>query len=231
MRKVVVVIVVLGLLAVAADRISWYVAEHRVATVVQRAEDLSRPPAVSIQGIPFLTQVAAGVYSRVDVTADEVERRDWTFTQVEATLLRVQVPLGELVHGSVQSVPVGHITAQVRVTYAELQRHVGNRVRVSYAGGAVRLAATVRARSHSEQVTAEARLSVDGSDLVITPQSVTLAGGGSLAGTPFAGVATQALQVRLPLPPLPYGARLTGVQATPSGLRLSAAASDVVLQR
>lgn len=231
MRKLVVLLVVLVVLAVAADRISWYVAEQRVATVVQQAEDLSQPPDVTIHGIPFLTQVAAGVYSRVDVTAQDVDRRDWKFAQVGARLLRVQVPLGELLHGNVQSVPVGRITAQVRVSYAELQRHLGDRVQVSYAGGAVRLAATVRAFSRSEQVTATARLSVDGSDLVITPESVALAGGGSLAGTPFAGVATRALEVRVPLPPLPYGARLTGVRAAPSGLRLSAAASDVVLQR
>ena len=96
MRKFLILLLILVILLVAADRISVYVAQRKVASRLAGAYNLSTPPSVTIQGFPFLTQVVAGRYDQVDVTlssvtAGGVEMRDLRarFTGVHAPLVRL----------------------------------------------------------------------------------------------------------------------------------------------
>ncbi|MFE0426382.1 DUF2993 domain-containing protein, partial [Streptomyces sp. NPDC058953] len=60
--------VVLGGLFVAADRVAVNYAESKVADKVRSSQGLSRTPDVSINGFPFLTQVAGKQLDDVDVS-------------------------------------------------------------------------------------------------------------------------------------------------------------------
>ncbi|WP_037911919.1 LmeA family phospholipid-binding protein [Actinacidiphila yeochonensis] len=71
-RVVLVVVVVLGGLFVAADRVAVSVAQKKAAEKAQAAEGLSSRPKVSIKGFPFLTQVASSELDHVAISADGV---------------------------------------------------------------------------------------------------------------------------------------------------------------
>ena len=68
MRRLIVAVLVLALLAVAADRIGEEVAERQVAAVVRDRERLPATPDVEFGGFPFLTQLLSRNLSEVRVS-------------------------------------------------------------------------------------------------------------------------------------------------------------------
>lgn len=73
MRKLLIALVVLAVLALAVDRIAEHLAEGKVASVVQEREDLPSEPAVEFHGFPFLTQLLGNDLSKVTMTLPEVQ--------------------------------------------------------------------------------------------------------------------------------------------------------------
>jgi hypothetical protein len=72
-RKLLILVIVLAVLAVVGDRVAEDLAEDRVAGVVQQKEDLSSKPDVEFKGFPFLTQVLANDISQVTMTLPEAD--------------------------------------------------------------------------------------------------------------------------------------------------------------
>src|SRR6516225_483013 len=75
MRKLLIgaaVLAVLLVVLVAADRISVAVAENQISDRLTSAYGLPDKPGVTITGFPFLTQVAAGDYHQIDLSASQV---------------------------------------------------------------------------------------------------------------------------------------------------------------
>jgi hypothetical protein len=150
MRKLLVVLVLLGLAAVAADRVAHKVAadeaEQRLA-----AEGLEEP-AVTVRGFPFLTQLAAREFDDVDVTARLVRTGNGRARRVEAHGHDVRVPSGG-------DVVVGRLEATGTVPYAEVERRLGRPgLSLSAAGdGQVRLRSDVPVPGGTLAVTARAR--------------------------------------------------------------------------
>ncbi|AKH86293.1 hypothetical protein AA958_33295 [Streptomyces sp. CNQ-509] len=68
LRIVLVVCLVLGVLFVAADRLTVYIAEGKVAEKIQARQGLEGSTDVSINGFPFLTQIYGKHLDDVDVT-------------------------------------------------------------------------------------------------------------------------------------------------------------------
>jgi hypothetical protein len=80
-----IVIVVLLLLAVGADRFACYEAENTMANkIVQNG--LPVKPHVSIEGFPFLTQLAAKDFNNVVISASNVTEGSLTIASINATL-------------------------------------------------------------------------------------------------------------------------------------------------
>ncbi len=73
MRRLLIVVVVLGVLAVAADRVAEGIAEGQVASVVQQRQDLPSEPEVEFAGFPFLTQVIANDIEQVTMSLPAVD--------------------------------------------------------------------------------------------------------------------------------------------------------------
>lgn len=67
LRILLIVVVVLGGLFVAADRIAVGFAEDKAADKLQSSEGLADKPDVSIKGFPFLTQIAGGELDDVEI--------------------------------------------------------------------------------------------------------------------------------------------------------------------
>jgi len=74
-RILLIVVVVLGGLFVAADRLAVNFAEGEAAEKLRSNEGLSEAPDVSIKGFPFLTQVAGGELDDVEVGISDYDAR------------------------------------------------------------------------------------------------------------------------------------------------------------
>jgi hypothetical protein len=78
-------VIVLLLLAVAADRFACYEAENTMADKIQQ-NGLPVKPHVSIEGFPFLTQLAAKDFNDVVISASNVTEGSLTIASINATL-------------------------------------------------------------------------------------------------------------------------------------------------
>ena len=78
MRKLLIVVAVLAVLAAGLDRVAEHLAEGEVASVVKERESLPSEPNVEFHGFPFLTQVLANDLTKVTMTLPEVD--PWSAT-------------------------------------------------------------------------------------------------------------------------------------------------------
>jgi hypothetical protein len=89
---IVVLVVLLGLVIVA-DRAAAAYADNRVATQMQ-AKGFSTKPHVTIEGFPFLTQVASRDFHDVQITATGEKAGPVEIDQINATLTDVRLNSG-----------------------------------------------------------------------------------------------------------------------------------------
>lgn len=134
-----VVVLVLGGLVVA-DRIVHARAEQEVSRIVQDQLQLSTAPDVAIRGFPFLTQVAANRFGRVDlsgtgITAGTAERP----LQVD----RIALTLRDVITADRFSrITVTALDGTAYVSWAEVSRQVDAEV-TPQEGGRARVDLTV----------------------------------------------------------------------------------------
>lgn len=85
-----IALIVLVIVVVAADFIARAVAESVAAGEIKSQAHLSSKPAVSIEGFPFLTQLASRDFSRVKIGISDLKEGPVTFTTVDATATGVK---------------------------------------------------------------------------------------------------------------------------------------------
>ncbi|MFJ8230489.1 DUF2993 domain-containing protein [Streptomyces sp. NPDC094448] len=124
--------VVLGGLFVAADRVAVNMAESEVAERVKTSQGLARTPDVSINGFPFLTQVAGKKLDGVDVTLKSVtasaDGRPVNITDVRAELGDVKI------NSDFSSAVAGTADGSGRISYEDLTRAAPRGATIGYAG-------------------------------------------------------------------------------------------------
>jgi hypothetical protein len=236
LRALLTLVVVLALLAVAADRAAWWVAERGVATAIQRSEDLPQRPDVSIGGIPFLTQAFQGNYREVDVRFEDVPAAEGvTVDRLDAHLRGVRVPLRDLVNREVERTPVDRAGATGRVSFAALDAATARQIpssqlSVTYGPGSapdrLAVAGTYASAVGDVRLRGEARLEVQGGSLVVTlvPESLNV--------PPIVRAAVaRLLGVTYRLPDLPFGFRARSVAVGEDGVTVTATGEDVVIGR
>src|SRR6478609_377882 len=97
-RVLLMVIVVLGGLFVAADRLTVAYAQSQAAEKIQSMKGLTDKPNVSIKGFPFLTQVAARDLNEVTVNIDNLTAPAGGVSTGGSDLLRVAHFTADLHH-------------------------------------------------------------------------------------------------------------------------------------
>lgn len=135
MRKVVIAVVVLAVLAVVGDRVAEQVAEGEVASVVQERGNLSAEPDVEFKGFPFLTQLLGRQLDEVEMTLPVARRAEGPASlvveDVEATFYDVSTSdsfdsaVAERMSGSAV-VPYDSINAVGLVRASYLSRENGD---------------------------------------------------------------------------------------------------------
>lgn len=228
MRRLLVLLVVLGGLVVVADRGSLALAERAVADQLRTSEGLAETPDVRLGGFPFLTQVLSGRYDEVRVVAEGIERQGVRVQELDATLTGVEVRLGDVVGGDVTALPVEALDADVLVTFADLARRTGLQgVRIEAAGDDVRVSARVTVLGRTYSASAVSALALRGDVLTFVARSAVVAGERS---EELRALVAQALRFAVSVGELPFGLQLDGVEVTPQGLRLQASSGPTVLK-
>ena len=240
LRTAVILLAVLAVVLAVADRVAVRVAQDQIAQrLVDTAGITGGSVEVTIHGFPFATQVVRGRYTDIELQARDVALEDIRDLDVSANLRGVQLSVADLRSGQRPDVPVESADGFVTIPYDEVERR-------AVAAGADEGLSGLSLRRSGDQVAVAARLTVlgvevQGSGLAkvsvedgaprLTVSDVDIEG----LGVPQAAVDAVVLVVNtvlaraLDLPALPYGLQLTSVSAASSGIRINAAAADVVL--
>jgi hypothetical protein len=227
MRKfLIVLLVVLVAGLIGADRFGESRAEAEVAREVAAQYRLPQQPSVEIGGFPFLTQAIAGEYQRIDVGIDEYTQQGISVRDVRIRLDGLHAPLSDLLRGDQSEVRAETATASAVIPYGVLQEQAAaNGVqKVSRSGDDVLLEGTFSFLGVSAQVGVTVSIKPTDKGLVITPQAVRTSG----IQVPV-GLLKQNLTYTVPLTGLPMGAKITSVEPTDTGVRVTGTARNVNL--
>jgi hypothetical protein len=217
----VIVLIVLAGLLVAADFAARSYTEDRVAAQIQKQGFTTRP-SVTIDGFPFLTQLASKDFSEVQITSGSIREGPLQIQSIAATLHRV------LVNSSYSGGQVTQLTGNADITFAALASAMSSEAGAlsQVLSGALTLSA---AGSDEVQATlGVAGLSETATWRVTVPGPSTIgiqlvSGGGVLPATVLNGIGA----ITISLPGLPIGLGLTGISVTPTGLVASVAGRNV----
>ncbi|MEV7190668.1 DUF2993 domain-containing protein [Streptomyces sp. NPDC093510] len=117
-RILLIVVVILGGLFVAADRLAVNFAESEAADRMRTSEGLSETPDVSIKGFPFLTQVMGGELDDVEVGIKNYDAKSGS-DSIRIADLTAHMK-GVEFSGDYSSATAATATGTARVSYDEL---------------------------------------------------------------------------------------------------------------
>ncbi len=110
---VLITLLLVVVLFVIADRVAAAYAENRMAQQIQ-SQGLSSKPHVSIEGFPFLTQVAARDLHQVNITAPSVTEGPLNIKNLVAVLQGIHL------NSSYNSGTVDHLSGTALITFGDL---------------------------------------------------------------------------------------------------------------
>ena len=213
-----ITLLVIVLVLVGGDRAAKAYAEDQMASQVQSSLALSGKPHVTIQGFPFLTQVAARTFNTVDVNASNETAGPGG--QLEIASLTATLH-GMHIHGT-NSATVDQFTASALVTFTALA-HAGGipqGITLSSDGGN-QIKATVDILGFSSDATA--KVTQVGDDKI------------NVKITDFGGVPADVLgsltDFSFSIPKLPAGVKIQSISVTQQGLRITATGQNTTLSQ
>jgi hypothetical protein len=236
MRRTIWVLIVLAILAglgFVADRYAAHVAAGQIATVVQTDAKLAQKPHVTIQGFPFLTQVADGKYKHIDVTATDVfQRGEPQGSVLKLDFAGVRIPISKALHGDVGTVPVREVTGTVAIPFSDLLAAADipglTIISATPGGNQIKVSEVVSEGPTSVAALVTAGITVRGGSLVLSALNLTQANGKPVPAAVRQQVLAQAV-FSVKLPGLPAGVQMTAVSVTASGLLVTLHANALVL--
>lgn len=224
-KWIIALVVLLGLL-VGADRIALLIAESQLASRIQSSQHLSQKPDVSIDGFPFLTQVAARDFPHATVDIHGLTANSLTITDLHADLHGVHVNSG------FNSATVDTLVATAQLSYADIGKALSSELNVEGAQvGTVQVS-----KAGANQV--KASYDLLGATISATV-GVSLSGTNTLEfrsvsfDTPLSGLglSPQNFDVKYNLGALPFGIKLTQLTFTDSAVEITANGTNVNLSQ
>jgi LmeA-like phospholipid-binding len=233
-RAVLITLVVLGVLFVAADRISVAVAEHEAANEFKKSQPIEGGASVSIKGFPFLTQVLDGDIHRVHASAKgivaEAQGGSLRITRFDADLHDVKLSDGF-------STATAHtVDGTALISYKDLSDAAPDGVTVSYGGRSDepgtskvkvtgRITIPVLGKTWQRSVTSDVRLE-GGNRVTLHARSIPDTGIPGLADE-----VRKRIDFSQQVTGLPEGIRLDEVKAGPDGVTIKVSGTGVSLSR
>jgi hypothetical protein len=235
----IVLLVILGAGLVVLDRFAVSYAERRISdevtTQVADQQATSEKPDVTIEGVPFLTQVADGKYQEIKIQLADFSGPAGNGKTIKIPLLDVRAtnvvaPLDTIRSGRGE-ITASSVTGSGTIDYAQLTTLIGQRdLKIAEKDGKLVGSAPVQALGQTFNASFTATLTVRNGVLQVRFTDVTAA---ELPNIPLvrAAINTYAkrLGVDLKVPKLPLKLALQKVEARPDGLHITAGANDVSL--
>ena len=234
-----VLLLIIGGLLVVADRFGASYAEReigdRVAQQLTDQQATAEKPDVTIEGVPFLTQVAAGKYQEIKIVLNEfsgpagngknikMDRLDIRAKDVNAPLDTVRTGNGDIVAATVTGVGT--------LSYPDLADLIGQKgLKLSERDGKLIGAAPFEALGQTFNATGTANLAVKDGVVSVTFADVTAEG---LPNIPLVRTLVdnyvKQLAFDLKVPALPLGLKVQKVEPRADGLYVTTGATNVSL--
>lgn len=226
-----VVLVVVGVLALIADRIALRMAESDAAERIEKEYGFSQRPGIDIRGFPFLTQVMARKFEAVDVRIDGIEAAG-----SGGRALRLDGVRGELKGVRIEGDDWDRATAdradgKVTITYTDISAALPV-VTVSYGGKGAAGENKVKATVGTSFLGQRLEESVLGKVSVVDGDTIRLRATGvdNLKDVPgLEDFVRDRLNYNWTINDLPPGIRLTDVDVTGDGIIITGSGRDVEL--
>lgn len=235
---IVFLILVLGLL-VALDRFAAGYAERtigdRVSEQVADQNATSEKPDVTIEGVPFLTQVLDGNYQEIriqlsDLTGPAGNNRTVRVARLDVRANDVNAPLDTIRTGN-GDIVAQTVTGTGTIDYPQLAELIGQPgLQLSEKDGKLVGTAPLQALGQTFNVSGTATVAVRNGIVQVRFSNVTAA---ELPNVPIVrnlvNAYVQKLSVDLRVPELPLKLAVQKVEARPDGLQFTAGADNVSL--
>jgi hypothetical protein len=211
-------LIVLAILLVIGDRVALAITENEMASQFA-ANGFPVKPSVTIEGFPFLTQLAAKDFKKVDISASNIPAGPVTISTLKATITGLHISS----FSSSATARVDHLTATAFISFGALAAAGGldgTGITVTPDGtNKLKITAGIGGLSDTE----EAQITQTG------PQTISvklLPSSGGVLGSLLSSFAS--FSFTLPKG-VPASIRITGLTLNTQGLTVSAAASNATL--
>jgi hypothetical protein len=220
-----------ALLLWGADLLARWGAENLLERTIEEATGVPVEPSVDVHGTFFLPQLVRGRYDDVEITVRDLTSGPLRVDELHARLSGVYVSFHDVLVQRPDPMWIDESVEEAFLSYDDLNRYLtitGRPVTISSAGdGEVVLTGTAEVLGRSVSASARAELSGQDGALAVRPTQVDTATALDPASRLLLG---QRFAFLVPLDPLPFGQRLSGVEAVESGLRVRARGDDVVVR-
>ncbi|MEU6496788.1 DUF2993 domain-containing protein [Streptomyces sp. NPDC046994] len=240
LRRLLIVVLVLGVLFVVVDRVAVHFAESEAADKLRASEGLTDTPDVSIKGFPFLTQVAGGELDDIEVGIKNYEAPGGDGGEkIRIDDLNADMK-GVKFTGDYSSATAATATGTALISYDELLRtakaeptQVAPGVTARVVGlsdggnGKIKVAveATVLGKTLPDPVTVLSSVTVQGKTVKVHADTLPKFGG----VRPAEGRVRAVTDFQQAVDQLPGGIRIDSVQAAEKGVEVTVKGSDVRL--
>ncbi|MER7496942.1 DUF2993 domain-containing protein [Streptomyces pharetrae] len=238
LRILLIVVVILGGLFVAVDRIAVHFAEGEVADRLEAAENLSSTPDVSINGFPFLTQLAGSELDEVEVGMNDYEAAAGDGEKIRIDDLEARMR-GVRFSGDYSSATAASATGTATIAYDELLKAAKSEPTEVAPGITARVVSLADGGNGKIKVGVEADVPVLGTQRLSVLSTVRVEGDRvevrtdslpQLAGLDLAEESVRRItDFQQAIDDLPGGIRLDKVEAAADGVEISVKGSDVRL--
>lgn len=235
-----VLLIILAAILAVVDRIGASYAERvisdRVAEQVADQDAQSAKPDVTVEGIPFLTQVVAGKYQEIKILLRDFSGPAGNGKTIKMPVLDirakdVRAPLDTLRSGRGDIIATT-VTGAGTIDYATLAQLSGeDGVKLAEKDGKLAVTAPLTVLNQKVTINGTANIEVASGNVVrVRFEQVTAEG---LPNVPLVDTAlnnyARSLSVDLKVPALPLKLKVEKVQPTPAGLVVTAGAKEVPL--
>jgi len=226
------VVVAVGLLLWGADTVARRGAETLLERNIQDATGVEVNPKVDVRGFFFVPRVIRGAYSEVHVTTEGITSGPLRIDHLESELFDVRVPFHDVLVRDIRRVGIGRSVETFDLSYPDLNAYfeaTGRPLTLAPGSdGAVTLSGNVTVLNRKVPVSADVTLWVEDDVLRMSPKNLTA--GAAALDTVSRLLLRQRLTLTIPLGTLPFGHRLTGVQADDNGVHITTEGSGILLE-
>jgi hypothetical protein len=211
-------VIVLLILLVIGDRVANAVAENDIADQFV-SNGLPIKPSVTIEGFPFLTQLIARDFHKVDISASNIPAGPVTITSAKGTLTGMHINAGY------KSATVDHVSVRLFLSFGALEAAGGlNGTGITVTPAGPNLMKITAGLGGVLSDTEEAKITQSG------PQQISVQVVNT--GSPLSGILSQFGSYSFSLPKgVPPSLHITGVSLDSQGLTVTAAADHANLSQ